>query len=381
VRRLARRHNVTLLTYFKRGRPPASTQLNGVQVVEWPEPALFGRAERFNSMFKPGYLSFYTKARRWIQKALADGRRFDLAHQLLPVAMRYPSPVAGLGIRYLIGPVGGSLDTPAGFADDPDTAPWYVGLRRLDRLRMRYDPFLRRTYENASCVIGIAPYVREFLDDVSLRRLEFLSETGIESLPPNIDRSKESHVIRLLFVGRLIRTKGARDAIRALEHLTDIPVSLDIVGDGFDRANCEDQARESGVKERVTFHGRRSRLEVDEFYKAADIFIFPSYREPGGNVAFEAMGWGLPLIVSDCGGPGAAVDETCGIRISPTNPAQFSKDIANAVRRLAIDHHLRLALGEGGRRRVARTALWDQKIEAIEILYRSILSGEALGRR
>ena len=348
-------------------------QLQGVQVIEWPEPAFWGRAERLNSMLKPGYVSFYLKARQWIRRALAEGKKFDLAHQVVPVAMRYPSPVAGLGIRYLIGPVGGSLDSPAGFEQDRDTAPWYVGLRRIDRLRIQFDPLLRRTYEDASCVVGIAPYVGDFLKGLSIRRLELLSETGLERLPDPIDRSARSGTVRLLFVGRLVRTKGVRDAIRAMSHLRDLPVILNIVGDGFDRSKCEELASEIGVADKMVFHGRKPRHEVDEFYRAADIFVFPSYREPGGNVAFEAMGWGLPLIVSDRGGPGAAVDETSGIRIGPIDPEQFGREIAGAIRRLVMDRTLRLSLGDGARLRVAKTALWDHKIEAMERIYRETL--------
>ena len=87
----------------------------------------------------------------------------------------------------------------------------------------------------------------------------------------------------------------------------------DIVGDGFDLAACTASALESGVSDRVSFHGRQDRPSVHGFYRAADVFVFPSYREPGGNVVFEAMGHELPLIVCDVGGPAAAVDENCAI--------------------------------------------------------------------
>jgi glycosyltransferase involved in cell wall biosynthesis len=377
VRRLAQRHDVTLLTYHKRGKVPASEQLQGLRVVEWAEPAFLGRAERLNSMLKPGYVSFYFKARSWVREALSRGETFDLAHQIVPVAMRYPSPVAGLGIPYLIGPVGGSLDSPAGFERDGDTAPWYVGLRRIDKLRIRLDPLLRRTYEGAACVVGIAPYVSSFLTGLSIRRFEVLSETGIEALPDPVDRSGRSGPIRLLYVGRIVRTKGLRDAIRAMAELNDLPVVLDVVGDGFDATNCRELAVQMGVSERVIFHGRKSRDEVDGFYQGADVFVFPSYREPGGNVAFEAMGWGLPLVVSDRGGPGAAVDETCGFRVQPQNPQQFATELAKVIRRLAEDRALRLTLGEGSRRRVAATALWAQKIRLMEKLYLKILDEAA----
>ena len=50
-------------------------------------------------------------------------------------------------------------------------------------LRLRRDPSLRRTYQQAGCVLGIAPYVRDRLAGVGLRRFEVMSETGLVALP------------------------------------------------------------------------------------------------------------------------------------------------------------------------------------------------------
>ncbi len=135
--------------------------------------------------------------------------------------MRYPCPAIGLGLPVVIGPVGGSLDSPPGFESDDDSGPWYVGLRSLDRARIRWDPSLRRTYDNARCVIGIAPYVSEFLAPRRIQRFEIMSETAIDSLPELTPRATTDGSVRLLYVGRIVRTKGLRDAIRALSLLAD----------------------------------------------------------------------------------------------------------------------------------------------------------------
>ena len=375
ARLLAARHDVTLLTYHKRGARPASEQLEGLRITEWTEPPLLGRAERLNSMLKPGYVPFYLHARNWIRKAIAAGERFDIAHQPAPVALRYPSPLAGTGIPFVIGPVGGGLDSPASFAADEGATPWYMRLREIDGFRRRHDPFLRRTYGIADCVLGIADYVREQLADIPLRRFEVMSDTGPDQVPPPIARSGRSGPLRLLFVGRLVRTKGARDLLRALALIPDIPLTLDIVGVGPDRAACEALVAEHRLERRVTFHGWRSKAEVADFYRAADVFVFPSYREPGGTVVFEAMGFSLPLIVVDRGGPGSSTSDACAIRLPVSTPDALAADIAAAIRELAADPSRRLSMGAAAHAHVTRTALWSAKVERMDGIYTEILSG------
>lgn len=370
--RLGERHEVTLLTHRKRGRDSAVAQLPGVEVIEWDEPRWVSRPERFSSLLKPWYPFFYRRCVEWSRDALASGRVFDIGHQPTPVAMRYPSPLRRTGIPYVIGPVGGSLETPPGFRDE-ETAPWYVSLRGLDRRRMRWDPLLRRTYEDAGAVCGIASYVGDFLADVTLRRFVVMSETGLERVPDPVSRPLDPDPVRLLFVGRVIRTKGVRDAVRAMGRLTDLPVVLDVVGDGFDRSSCEQLAAELGVADVVTFHGQRSRSDVEDFYRRADVFVFPSYREPGGNAPFEALAFGLPLVVADRGGPASAVSPECANLVSPQEPEQFARAIADAVRGLVIDPQLRSSMGHAARRRALAVGTWDQRIHAMEQVYADVL--------
>ncbi len=374
--RLSERHDLTVLTYRGHGRPSAVAQLPRARVIEWDQPAVYSRSPRLNSLLKPWYPHFHAHARRWIRQALERGERFDVAHQPVPVAMRYPSPLAGLGIPYVVGPQGGSIANPEHFEDE-DTAPWYVGLRRIDAWRLRHDPILRRSYRDAAAVVAIAPYAEESLRAVGVDDPRYLSETAVSGVPEAVARAEWPDPLRLLFVGRLIRTKGARDGIRALAELADLPVVLDIVGDGFDRAACETLVAELGLRERVRFHGARPRAEVDDFYRRADVFLFPSYREPGGNVPFEAMAWGLPLIVADAGGPGHVVGDDIGIRVPVTDPSGYARDLAAAIRALAGDPARRLALGKAAREEVLATGTWVRRVEQMEAVYADVLSSHS----
>jgi glycosyltransferase involved in cell wall biosynthesis len=375
AKQLSEIFELTLVTTFKRGHTPMSRQLPGVRVIEWCEPVGVGRFERLNSLMQPGYLPFYIRARRWIRQRQAEGERFDIAHQVVPVAMRYPSPAAGLGLPLVVGPVGGSLGSPPGFVEEEVSTPWWQKLRRLDAWRMSNDPLLRRTYESAACVIGVAEYVREFLSDLRLQRFEIMSETAVHEVHKPIDRTNRVGPVRLLYVGRIVRTKGLRDIVRALDLLRDVDVQLDVVGDGNDRAACEQLATELGVRPRVAFHGKVPRDAVDSFYERADIFVFPSYREPGGNVSLEAMSFGLPLIVCRGGGPGANVNDSCAIRLDADHPGQLAADCATAIRTLVEDAHLRRRMGAAAREHAAATHRWSQRIERAAALYGEIVSG------
>jgi glycosyltransferase involved in cell wall biosynthesis len=276
----------------------------------------------------------------------------------------------------VLGPLGGSLDPPASFTGDVGSAPWYTRLRALDAARFRFDPWLRRSYREAAVLIGVAPYVRELLRGIDIQRFETLSETGVASLPPpRAPRdASEGRGMRLLFVGRLVRTKGIRDLIRAIGQLRDLEdLRLDVLGTGEEREVCERLANELGIADRVVFHGQVPRERVDDFYREASLFAFPSFCEPSGNVVFEALSAGLPVLTADAGGPGFVVNDRCGIKVPVTTPTQFAEALAKAIRSLAEAPERLDELGEGARSRVEELALWENKVAWVSELYRTVV--------
>ncbi len=360
---LSSRVEATVLTYNKRGFRPLSEQLPGVRVIEWSDLPMPTRCERFVSMLKPGYVPFYFKARRWIQAAIQSGERFDLVHQVAPLALRYPSPAANCGLPFLVGPLAGSLPDLPAFRGANRVGPGYTQLRRLDGWRLRADRTLRSTYSGAAAVLGVAPYVRELLGDVPLRHFEVEAETGLLALP-RLELRPVDRTLRLLSVGRLVRRKGLFYALRALAGLSrSVDWQLDILGDGEDRAACERVVQESGIADRVRFHGRVGREQVDRFYRSSDVMLFPSLAEPSGNVVFEAMAHALPVIACDRGGPGHVIKEGTGLLLGVTTPGELEQRIAAAVTTCANDPLAVRRMGEAARRMVSDVALWDGKID------------------
>ena len=374
VSHLSRHARVTLLTLKRNGRAPASRQLPNVEVIEWDERMFSRRFERLSSMLKPSYIAFYAEARRWIGRALGEGRHFDLAHQFTPIALRYPTPLVDFPMPYVLGPLGGSLDTPAGFASECRSSAWYTRLRKLDHWRLRHDPSLRRSYRGASIVLGVAPYVGELIHHAAPRRFEVISELGIDALATRESEYAANRRLNLVHVGRAVRTKGLRDAIRAIARLPDdVNVHLDVAGQGEELPICASEAERLGVADRVTFHGQVSRETVEQLYSKADAFLFPSFREPSGSVVFEAMRHGLPVVTIERGGPGFVVNESCGITVPAVGPEQLATDLADAVTRLARDPSLVSRLSVGAHERVANIGLWENKVNWLLTLYSQIL--------
>lgn len=373
-RALAERVDLTVLAFQRQDRPALASQLPHARVVTWPEPTWATRHERLNAMLKPAWPVFAAHVRRWIATALARGEIFDIAHQLMPQAARYASPLRHFEVPYVIGPLGGALDTPAAFRAEATSAPMYTRLRALDAFRFRHDPWLRASYARAACVLGVAPYVRAVIGDIPLRRFEPVLELGIEDLPAYMPRADEPGRLRLLHVGRGVRTKGLRDAVRAMACLADLPgITLTSAGAGEEIALCQDEARALGISERVSFLGRISRDEVEELYSGHDVFVFPSFREPAGGVLYEAMRHGLPIITAARGGPDFIVDDSCGIRLPVTTPNDFAAGIADAVRLLHKDPDRRRSLGEGARAKVAVEGKWSAKADGLVELYHQLV--------
>jgi glycosyltransferase involved in cell wall biosynthesis len=85
-------------------------------------------------------------------------------------------------------------------------------------------------------------------------------------------------------------------------------------------------------------------------YASADFFVFPSTTDTFGNVILEAQASGIPVIVSDIGGPRDLVGHGLDGFITRANDAD---DLAKAIHLLAGDAALRSALGAAARKRVA----------------------------
>ena len=118
--------------------------------------------------------------------------------------------------------------------------------------------------------------------------------------------------------------------------------TLEMYGDGPDRAKYEALIKELNMEDKILLMGRVE--NVSERLEDVEIFVLTSKFEGMPNALIEAMATGLPCISTDCGGGGAAAlieNNVNGILIEQND----IKAYVDALNRLANDESLRTEMG------------------------------------
>ena len=148
----------------------------------------------------------------------------------------------------------------------------------------------------------------------------------------------------LLYVGRVSREKGLEMLVEAFKELVDSgsAIALAVIGDGPFREEME--AALSGYP--ALFTGYLAGEQLQRGYASADLFVFPSATDTFGNVVLEAQASGLPVIVSNEGGPRELmIDGETGVVFR----AGSTGDLVSAIRFLASDPQRIALMGRNAR--------------------------------
>ena len=171
--------------------------------------------------------------------------------------------------------------------------------------------------------------------------------------------------LMVLFLGRLVSVKGVDKLIAAMTHvLQKIPnAKLVIVGLGdmqdYLSRLAQNLKLQDNVKFRFEFIPEEERIA---HYAACDVAVFPSFYEPFGIVAIEAMSMEKPVVVGATGVSGmreivvASGEEQCGFHVNPNDPTDIAWGIINSLQ----DPEKKRQLGQNGRKRVLKEFTWDE---------------------
>lgn len=152
-----------------------------------------------------------------------------------------------------------------------------------------------------------------------------------------VARTHSCRIVRLAYLGRLVRSKGVFEAVVAIELLRAEPafkeVQLLIAGSGPDEVDLAREIQGRQLSDCVRLVGPLYGQEKVDFLCAADAFVFPTYHREGlPYCILESLAVGTPVITTSIAGiPDVVVDQVHGKLIEPRDPAQ----IAEAVRELS----------------------------------------------
>lgn len=152
----------------------------------------------------------------------------------------------------------------------------------------------------------------------------------------------------ILFVGRITRAKGIREALAAFCMVqADYPeLTLDVYGSGEELPELKIRYRGHAG---ICFHGHRDSDSLYHVYEDADILLLPSYYEGLPNVVMEAMATGTAVIASQVGGIPELLEEgKCGCLVPPGDVGS----VAAALRTVLGDDRLRSQMIRRARKRI-----------------------------
>ena len=152
----------------------------------------------------------------------------------------------------------------------------------------------------------------------------------------------------LLFVGRVAHEKNIDFLIQVVNQVRKevADVLFVIAGEGPARVHLEQEVKRLALGQHVRFIGYLDRhTELNNCYRAADIFIFSSRTETQGLVLLEAMAQGVPLVSTAELGTRDVLQDGAGVWIAQEELSDFS---SNVVKMLG-HAQARSDLGELGR--------------------------------
>ncbi len=138
----------------------------------------------------------------------------------------------------------------------------------------------------------------------------------------------------LLFVGRVLVSKGAADLVRACALVRDRGVAFHcrLVGPGADIGAVTALIRASGLDDRVVLAGGRPHAELPDWFRACDVVALPSHSEGIPNVLRESIAMGKPFVATRVGGIPEIADPSCSALV----PVGDIAALADALARMLV---------------------------------------------
>ena len=230
----------------------------------------------------------------------------------------------------------------------------------------------------ADAVICVSEEVRRYcieVDHINPDRLHTIyNGIDISNHTINTGSINPGPEVHVTTIGNVRRVKGHDIFIRAAALLAPrFPgVRFSIAGEILEQqyfAELQELVRQLNIGERLHFLGGVK--EIQEHLSRSDIFVLPSRSEGFSNAIVEAMAASLPVVATQVGGNGEAVEHgTTGFIVPPENPEAMS----DAIERLLAHPTQMKAMGNAGRNRALEKFTTEAMMARIIATYKQVLA-------
>jgi glycosyltransferase involved in cell wall biosynthesis len=205
--------------------------------------------------------------------------------------------------------------------------------------------------------------------------LERLNAAGRSREAVRAELGVSDQEVLVLFVGVAIPRKGIADLVAAWRRLGPRgDVRLLLVSKPVAARESQLIAELAREDARVMHLSKVPYERIAEYFRASDIFFFPTHREGFGIVVGEAMACGLPVLTTRARGVRSVAEEGQTALMADVGDVE---GLARQLHRLVEDPDLRRCLGDAGRERVATVFGWDAIMENLMAL---LQQGQSKGR-
>lgn len=366
---IARHHDVTVITSEYQGNRDAITRALAAdaelassmrfEFIPWFEQTLPAWQLNVVTFFQPLY---YVAYKAWMRQAravalrlVAEGRRFDVTHQLTMIGFREPGYLWELPIPFVWGPVGGTQNVPWALlpALGPVEAVRHAARNCINEWQKRFHRRSRIAFQTATSVIAVSSDTQAELR--TIHRVEssvIAAAMGDPDHPQRRVRAPHPGPLRFVFTGLHLSRKGLPFALRALARLPrDLDWTFDVLGAGPLSLKWQRIARRLGLADRVTFHGHVPRDSLLRILDDADVYVFPSLLEGWPAAITEALNMGLPIVTTALHGMRDMVNDGCGRVVAAETVSGLIAGFAGAFEELIRNPTTVAELSRGALRR------------------------------
>ena len=127
--------------------------------------------------------------------------------------------------------------------------------------------------------------------------------------------TSQKKLFSYICVGSLFPIKNHALLVAALAKLS-IPKDkweLNIIGEGKERKNLQNQIDACGLTKNIHLVGSKNKVEIAQMLNDSDAFVLPSRSENFSVAVLEALACGLPVVASICGGIRECINEKNGL--------------------------------------------------------------------